>query len=147
MLPAPLRLSLLLHTSLLPAISPLDLDHLLQGSPHLDELYGSGDFKYNPNDVDSSYAYSVESLERLFKIEKRFVEGLRSLSLAIKRKSESWNLPISLDIESPEVKDEEFLTGPPVGLYRIQSLHNISILSLSQGRLGPSLPSSPHTLS
>ena len=147
MLPAPLHLSLLLHISLIPAISPLDLDHLLQGSPHLDELYGSGDFKYNPNDVDSHYAYSVESLERLFKIEKRFVEGLRSLSLAIKRKTESWNLPISVDLESPQVKDEEFLTGPPVGLYRIQSLHNISILSLSQGRLSLSLPSSPHTLS
>ena len=113
------------------------LDSLLEGKPHLDELYGSGDFKYNKNDVDSHYAFSVESLVRLFKIEKRFIQDLQSLQHDIGEKIEtqSWSENVLPELAPPQLSDEEFLSAPPVGLYRIQSLHNISLSSLSKARL------------
>ena len=115
----------------------LILDSLLEGKPHLDELYGSGDFKYNKNDVDSHYAFSVESLVRLFKIEKRFIQDLQSLYFNIGEKVETQNCNKTVlpELAPPQLSDEEFLSAPPVGLYRIQSLHNISISSLTKARL------------
>ena len=125
----------------------LDIDILLKGSPHLDELYGSGDFKYNQNDVDSHYAYSVESLVRLFRIEQRFVGDLEALYKATRDTIESpnWEVRVSADVNPPDLSSGEFQT-PPVGLYRLQALQDLPLLSLTGGSLGPSLPTSPHHL-
>ena len=130
------------------AYTTLELADLLDGSPHLEELFGSGDFKYNNNQVDSHYAFSFESLVRLFKIERDFVSDLRSLLKKVEEtvEREDWETHLILGLTSPDVPDSEFLTGPPVSLYRIQTLHNISQSDLAQGRLTRDLPTSPHRL-
>ena len=138
-------LPFLLASSL--ADTGLELADLLAGNPHLEELYGSGELKYNNGLADSHYAYSFHSLLRLFSIERKFVGELRSLynSLEEKIATEEWKSPVRA-ITGPSVADSEFLTGPPVSLYRLQSLQQISPTELSEGRLGSSLPSSPHRL-
>ena len=135
------------------------LSDLLAGSSHLEELYGSGEFKYNNNQVESQeshYAYSFLSLLGLFQVERRFVAELGSLYNILEEKiqTEDWRSQLVFSARltaSPQVADSEFLTGPPVSLYRLQTLHQISPSDLTAGRLGPypsspSLPSSPHRL-
>ena len=135
------------------------LSDLLAGSSHLEELYGSGEFKYNNNQAESQeshYAYSFLSLLSLFQVEKRFVAELGSLYNILEEKiqTEDWRSQLVFSARltaSPQVADSEFLTGPPVSLYRLQTLHQISPSDLTAGRLGPpssspSLPSSPHRL-
>ena len=144
-------LLLFLQASSLPDTG-LSLTGLLADRPHLEELYGSGEFRYNNNQVDSHYAYSFDSLLSLFKIERKFVGELDSLYKTLQKtiEAEDWKSQLivsDLADSSPLVADSEFLTGPPVSLYRLQSLHNISPSDLAGGRLGSlSLPSSPHHL-
>ena len=126
----------------------LDLSDLLAGNPHLEELYGSGEFKYNTNQLDSHYAYSFDSLLSLFRIERKFVGELASLYNTLQQKiaTEEWKSQLRT-ITGPSLADSEFLTGPPVSLYRLQTINKIAPSELAEGRLGwPSLPSSPHRL-
>ena len=119
----------------------------------LDELYGSGDFnetKTFHEDIDRHYVNSVESLARLYRREQNFIKELhdklsetrRSLEEARTRQTAGARLsPPKFPAEL-----EDFTEGAPVGIYRIQSIHNISIESLARGQLGPHLSTSPHRM-
>ena len=108
----------------------------------VDELYGTGDFDENitlTEDVDKHMASSVESLVRLFKREDEFVSKLRH---HLNYKSDT------LPLIAPKYPDnmDDFLAGSAVGLYRIQSVHNIPYQHMARGQLRSHLPASPHSL-
>ena len=106
----------------------------------VDELYGTGDFDENitqTEDVDKHMASSVESLVRLFQREEEFVSKLRN------------HLHYESDtLIAPKYPDDmdDFLAGSAVGLYRIQSVHNIPYHHMARGQLRSHLPASPHSL-
>ena len=106
----------------------------------VDELYGTGDFDENitqTEDVDKHMASSVESLVRLFRREEEFISKLRN------------HLHYESDtLIAPKYPDDmdDFLAGSAVGLYRIQSVHNIPYHHMARGQLRSHLPASPHSL-
>ena len=125
-------------TRLVGKIEPQEFKHFQM----VDELYGTGDFDENITlieDVDKHMASSVESLVRLFRREEEFVSKLRD------------HLQVGSDallIREPKypVDMDDFLAGSAVGLYRIQSVHNISYRDMARGQLRSHLPASPHSL-
>ena len=54
-----------------------------------------------------------------------------------------------VDISHPKFPTdiEDFVMGAPVGIFRIQSIQNISIEDMTRGLLGPGLMTSPHSMS
>ena len=109
----------------------------------VDELYGTGDFDENitlAEEVDKHMASSVESLARLFRREEEFVSKLRDYL-----EDESDALQIFTAPKFP-VDMDDFLFGSAVGLYRIQSIHNIPYRDMARGQLRSHLPASPHSL-
>ena len=127
-------------------IEPQDFKHFQL----VDELYGTGDFDENvtlTEDVDKHMASSVESLVRLFRREEAFISQLRD---HLEGKSDGRReVPgVSEIITAPKfpVDMNDFLAGSAVGLYRIQSVHNIPYEDMARGQLRPHLPASPHSL-
>ena len=120
---------LLLLPGLGPALQP-DQD------PHLYELYGGGERDIDP---DKHFASSVEGLARLYHREQRFVHALQIAAGRVVGPS------IELTAGASGFPGlEEFLGGTVVGLYRIQTVYNVSFHRLVQGELGEL--HSPHRL-
>ena len=100
----------------------------------LDELYGSGDFnetKTYHEDVDQHYVNSVESLARLFRREQNFIKELQHKLMETRISLEERKIreERGADISHPKFPSdiEDFVMGAPVGIFRIQSIGNISI--------------------
>ena len=136
--------------SLLELLGPLPNEYLVLR--HLDELYGSGSWDENAtlaHDVDLHMASSIESLQRLYRREKHFIEklGLKNENIGESIRKVRNTLEHGLDSPGFPSNKDDFIAASAVGLYRIQSVYHIPMINFVHGQLRPHLAVSAHNLS